>query len=73
MDNIFTREDTKAIKGIAIILMLIHHLWAFPDRLVGGELKCLVSVMGQDSIILLGCFGKICVSLFFSWEDTVFI
>lgn len=38
MENYFTKEDTKVIKGIAIILMLTHHLWGFPDRIAGGEL-----------------------------------
>lgn len=29
----FTREDTRAIKGVAVVLMLLHHLWCFPDRI----------------------------------------
>ena len=28
-------EDTLAAKGAAIILMLVHHLFAFPERLHG--------------------------------------
>lgn len=28
----FTKEDTKVIKGIAIVLMM-YHLFAFPDRI----------------------------------------
>ena len=28
----FTREDTRAIKGLAVVLMLLHHLAAFGDR-----------------------------------------
>lgn len=61
----FTREDTKIIKGMAVTLMILHHLWAFPERLPGGELKCLLSVSGESAIMYLGMFGKICVSLFF--------
>lgn len=38
-DLFFSRIDTKIIKGLAIILMLMHHLWAFPERIAGGELK----------------------------------
>lgn len=32
----FTRDDTKAVKGIALVLMLFHHLAAFPDRFPVG-------------------------------------
>lgn len=31
-----SREDTKILKGIAVLLMLMHHLWTFPDRIYGG-------------------------------------
>lgn len=27
----FTKDDTKIIKAIAIMLMLYHHLFGFPD------------------------------------------
>ncbi len=61
----FTSSDTKKIKGIAIILMLIHHLWTFPERLVGGELNHLFNIFGDSSIFIIGSFGQICVSIFF--------
>jgi hypothetical protein len=60
----FSSDDTKIIKGVAIILMLMHHLWAFPDRL-SSELKYVFNIFGNSSIYYLGMFGKICVSLFF--------
>ena len=65
VDGFISREDTKWIKGIAIILMLMHHLWAFPERIAGGELKYLFTFFGESSIAYFGAFGKICVSLFF--------
>lgn len=65
MENYFTKEDTKIIKGIAIILMLIHHLWGFPDRIIGGELKHILNIDGKSIISLIGAYGKICVSIFF--------
>ena len=61
----FAAADTKRLKGVAIILMLIHHLWFFPNRLAGGELKYLADIFGNSSLYLFGNFGKICVSLFF--------
>lgn len=65
MENDFTREDTKVIKGIAILLMLMHHLWGFPERIMGGELKYYFNIFDQSSISYIGMFGKICVSIFF--------
>lgn len=65
IDKLLSRNDTKVIKAIAIILMLMHHLWAFPDRIAGGSLKYMFSIFGQPSIIYFGMFGKICVSIFF--------
>ena len=39
MDQLLTKDDTKVMKAIAIILMLIHHLWGFPERIAGGKLR----------------------------------
>ncbi|MDE5823294.1 MAG: hypothetical protein K2H91_01205, partial [Lachnospiraceae bacterium] len=70
IDNIcgqtFTREDTKIIKGVAVVLMLLHHLWGFPDRLPNNmQLRCFeVIFYNTDFMYALGAFGKICVSLF---------
>jgi len=65
MKQIFSREDTKVMKGVAIILMLAHHLWAFPDRYpVGFAFYSWLSVEGQPLEVFLGSFGKICVAMF---------
>ena len=61
----FSKLDSKIIKGFAILLMLMHHLWYFPNRIAGGELKHLFTINGKSSLIFIGGFGKICVSLFF--------
>ena len=61
----FPKSDTQIIKGLAILLMLMHHLWFFPDRIAGGELKYLFTFLGKASTNIMGSFGKICVSLFF--------
>ena len=65
MDRLLTREDTKMIKGIAILLMLLHHLWGFTDRLPGGYLDQSFLIFGYDAAFYIAGFGKICVSLFF--------
>ncbi len=61
----FTREDTKVVKAVAVILMVWHHLFAFPERL--GEGIGYVSALGasgNDFVDFLAGFGKICVLLF---------
>lgn len=65
--DFFSKDDTKTIKGFAIILMLMHHLWGYPNRLSGGNggLTSLFNFDGLPSLIYLGGFGGICVSLFF--------
>ena len=60
----FTREDTKFIKGIAIILMFYHHLFCFPDRIGGVSYFSLFSLQGHTAANIIGSFGKICVALF---------
>ncbi len=32
-DIFFTKEDTLMLKGIAIYMMLFHHLFGFPERI----------------------------------------
>ncbi|MBR3661280.1 MAG: acyltransferase family protein [Bacilli bacterium] len=64
-DTFFSKLDTKIIKGLAIILMLMHHLWAFPNRIAGGQLKYLFKVNELSSLVFFGKFGNICISIFF--------
>lgn len=60
----FTREDTKFIKGIAIILMFYHHVFCFPERIGYVEYFSLFSFQGHETANIIGSFGKICVALF---------
>lgn len=61
----FTREDTRVIKGAAICLMLCHHLFAFPTRVI--EPSTFVSFLSFGSTTLatyIGQFGSICLPMF---------
>ncbi|MCB2293945.1 acyltransferase [Clostridium algoriphilum] len=66
----FTKTHTQIAKGIAIILMMIHHLFAFPDRIQNVSYVSMMplftpSVLPGNSIeFLLGDFGKICVAMY---------
>ncbi len=61
----FTRNDTKVIKAIAIVLMFIHHLFFFPERIAEDITYIPLFSFGGNTIeYLIGQFGKICVMLF---------
>lgn len=62
----FSKEDTLCVKAAAIILMLFHHLFAFPDKLTAGAtLNSLYTLSdGKTLEYILGDFGKLCVALF---------
>lgn len=60
---IFSKDDTKIIKAIAIVLMLYHHLFQFPKR-INYEFIPLFIFNNESSAFLLGQFGKLCVGIF---------
>ena len=53
----FTKYDTKILKGIAICLMLFHHLFAFPNRMPNN-------VYTNYLIKCIAEFGDICIAIF---------
>lgn len=58
-----TIQKSSAIKGIAIILMLVHHLFIWGQ----ADYISLVNIILPNSLtieIFLGVFGKICVTLY---------
>lgn len=58
-----TKDETQYVKGISILLMYIHHLFRFPDRI--NENYILVgSVFNTSFEYILGDFGKLCVGIF---------
>lgn len=65
LDTFLTRKESKIMKGIAVLLMMIHHLWGFPNRIAGGSLNYIITLFGKPLILSVGSFGKICVSFFF--------
>ncbi len=70
-NNVFSREDTRAIKGVAVIMMLMHHLVAFPARYPVGfdgfkslwnvwvDLLILVLISLASSVLLEFIYSKI--------------
>lgn len=56
-------NKSNYLKGIAIILMLIHHLFAYPSR-ISPDIPVYHMVNSVDIEMFVGLFGKICVSMF---------
>lgn len=59
-EKIFTKTDTKCIKGVAVLLMLWHHL--FNDTRIYCYTE--ISGIGKYNIIFAKLLGNICVSIF---------
>ncbi len=56
-------NKSNYLKGIAIILMLVHHLFAYPSR-ISPDITVYHMVNSVNIEMFVGLFGKICVSMF---------
>lgn len=63
-ENSFTKEYSLIAKGIAIILMFMHHLFAFPDRIATNNYISILRFNNINIEMLIGAFGKICVAIY---------
>lgn len=61
---VFSRDKTAIAKGLAILLMVYHHLFAFPDRITAVDYSPIMMVDGLPLDQLIGEFGKLCVGIF---------
>ncbi len=61
--EIFSKRNGNILKGIAILLMYLHHLFGFPERII--EPNAFIPISNSVDIeYYLASFGKICVSMF---------
>ena len=61
----FSKEDTKVVKGIAICLMLYHHLFAYPHKILEGIGFVSLYSFGETTLsTYIGQFGRICMPMF---------
>lgn len=58
----FTKEDTLVMKGIAVILMLDHHLFLNEDRYGGYGVQFFP--LSEHLTAFIAKYGKICVGVF---------
>ena len=60
----FTKAHTQIAKGIAITLMMIHHLFRFPDRIQKVSYISILPLGNLRLEYLLGDFGNICIAMY---------
>ena len=60
--EMFRLQETQIAKGIAIILMLIHHLFTFPERI--KDVSYIPLFQSVNLEFWFGDFGGICVPIF---------
>ena len=59
-----TLNETKVIKGVALLLMLIHHFFSFPDWINSGNEFIGIPFLESTIEFYIGTFGKMCVTIF---------
>lgn len=65
MEHSFSKEDTYCLKNTAIILMIIHHMFLFHNRLEEGIIYQAYLKWNNIYIIhIIAGSGKLCVAIF---------
>lgn len=62
MEKIFSKRDTNIVKGVAIIIMLLHHCFLSADRF--DKYSISFFPFNEETIILMAKSGKCCVGIF---------
>lgn len=61
----YGKQEAKMIAGIAIILMVCHHFFGFPETLTdGNRFTYLLSIRSVTAPQFFASFGKLCVAIF---------
>ena len=63
MKNGLSKKQSVMLQGIAIMMMLYHHLFSTPDAL-GISYTSLLSFIGEEAELRLAWFFKICVGMY---------
>lgn len=63
MNNTFSKEHSQIAKGVAILLMLYHHLFIIPDRISCGY-QSLIDMIFPGAQITIATFSKLCVCIY---------
>lgn len=63
MDKGITKDQSKMLQGIAILMMLYHHLFSTPEAL-GIDYSSLLNINGINIELHMAWFFKICVGIY---------
>lgn len=58
----FDKNESLKVKGIAIVLLLFHHLFFSSSRIEAGNIQTVM--ISRESLMVLGSLARICVYLF---------
>ena len=64
MENTINKQTSKAIQIIAILMMVFHHTFAFPERYLNGISYIGLTIGSIQVEQFIGSMCKICVTLF---------
>lgn len=56
-------QDSLYIYGIAILMMVWHHFFGFPERF-GGDLRYIGGNIEYTIELYLGYFGRLCIAMY---------
>lgn len=63
--DFFGHKEAKLIAGIAVIMMMFHHFFGFPDyRTCSNDFIESFNIAGVSFERMLAAFGKLCVAIF---------
>lgn len=63
VDKGITKEQSKALQGLAILMMLYHHLFSTPEAL-GISYTSLLNINGINVELKMAWFFKLCVGIY---------
>lgn len=63
-DSYLDKTSSKIVKGTAILIMLIHHIFGFEKWLINDNTFSGLSILGNNLLSFIGKNGRICVAMF---------
>lgn len=55
-ETVLSKDYSNMVKGMAVLMMIMHHIWGFPERIPG--------LLLSNIEVQIGSAAKICVSIF---------